>query len=185
MTSGRAGGHRTGIRMSIQPATDTYRIVELATVTPDRASFAPYGQLILPSEDGTPFGPDDAVLDFSRGTPRFYIMRLHHRSMVVTQITRHARVTQCLAAAGTYPWFIALAPAGAGDEPDLAAIRGFRIPPGVAIKLHPGTWHAGPFFVPASMNFFNLELADTNETDHHNAYLADRNGVAFRLLTDA
>ena len=31
------------------------------------------------------------------------------------------------------------------------------------------------------MNFFNLELADTNETDHQNAEFAARHGIALRL----
>lgn len=165
--------------------TETLKILDLPTIVPDRESFAPYGQLILPGEDGVPFGSDDAVLDFSQGTPRFYIMRLDHRGMVVKQITRHAKVTQCLATAGAEPWFIALAPATTGDEPDLDAIKGWCIQPGTAIKLHAGTWHAGPFFQAATMNFFNLELADTNETDHHNAYFAKQHGTALRLQAPA
>ena len=161
-----------------------YTVHDLPTLVPDAASFAPFGQLILPGEDGAPFGPEDAVLDLSQGTPRFYIMRLHHRGMVVTQITRHRRVTQCLASASGEPWFIALAPPseGSADEPALGAIRGFRIPAGTGIKLHAGTWHAGPFFAAPTLDFFNLELSDTNETDHQNAYLAKVHGVALRLV---
>ena len=42
-----------------------------------------------------------------------------------------------------------------------------RIPPGVFIKLHQATWHAGPFFSEAQhMEFYNLELSDTNIADH-------------------
>ena len=62
-------------------------------------------------------------------------------------------------------------------------ITAFRIPPGTFIKLHPATWHAGPLFEAsacvvkgkegcegagrAEMNFANLELADTNVSDHN------------------
>ncbi len=43
-----------------------------------------------------------------------------------------------------------------------------RIPPGVFVKLHEATWHAGPFFSDRQhMDFYNLELADTNIVDHH------------------
>ena len=43
-----------------------------------------------------------------------------------------------------------------------------RVPPGVFIKLHQATWHAGPFFSEGKhMDFYNLELADTNVADHH------------------
>ena len=35
------------------------------------------------------------------------------------------------------------------------------------IKLHQATWHAGPFFLEAQhMDFYNLELSDTNIADH-------------------
>lgn len=30
------------------------------------------------------------------------------------------------------------------------------------LKLNAGTWHAGPLFTQPVMDFFNLELADTN-----------------------
>lgn len=30
------------------------------------------------------------------------------------------------------------------------------------LKLNAGTWHAGPLFTEPFMDFFNLELADTN-----------------------
>jgi ureidoglycolate hydrolase len=160
-------------------------IHDMPTVAATRENFAIYGTLIEPAEDGAPFGPGDAMLDLSKGTPRFYIMALTFRGMVVKQITRHRRVTQCLATAGDAPWMIALAPPrdieNPEAEPEIAEIKGFTIKPGTAIKLHAGTWHAGPFFETETMNFFNLELADTNETDHQNCYLARERGVALRF----
>ena len=41
-----------------------------------------------------------------------------------------------------------------------------RIEAGEGIKLHLGTWHAGPLFDADSASFFNLELSDTNQNDH-------------------
>jgi ureidoglycolate lyase len=55
------------------------------------------------------------------------------------------------------------------------------VPGSVAVKLHRGTWHAGPFFEGEDISFLNLELSDTNETDHQNSYLADRFGFALRF----
>lgn len=52
-------------------------------------------------------------------------------------------------------------------------IRLFRIPAGVILKLHPGTWHAGPYFPEAKALFFNLELADTNNHDFTEVTLAE------------
>ena len=41
-----------------------------------------------------------------------------------------------------------------------------RIEAGEGVKLHLGTWHAGPLFAADSASFFNLELSDTNQNDH-------------------
>lgn len=39
----------------------------------------------------------------------------------------------------------------------------FRVPHGTFIKMHEATWHAGPLFEGAEyLDFYNLELADTN-----------------------
>jgi ureidoglycolate lyase len=149
------------------------------------ACFAPFGDVIEARPDGTRFGPDDARLDLSLGTPRFYVMRLPRRGLTFDRITRHRRVTQCLAAVGGQPWYIAVAPPDdlteAQAEPAREAIVGFRIPGDVAIKLNVGTWHAGPLFEDDEMCFFNLELSDTNEGDHQSSLLAQRFGAPFAL----
>jgi ureidoglycolate lyase len=150
-----------------------------------REAFAPFGDLIVPLKDGVPFGPDDAKLDLAGGIPRLYIMRLPCRGLVVRQITRHRRVTQCLAAMGGKSWLMAVAPPEELDsltaEPALADIVGFLVPGTVAVKLHRGTWHAGPFFEDDEISFLNLELSDTNEVDHQNSNLLERFGCALRF----
>lgn len=148
-------------------------------------AMAPYGTLITPGEDGTPFGADDAVLDLGRGTPRLYIMRLTHKPLLVRGITRHSRVTQCLAAMGGKDWFVCLAApadADAPEQPDPARIACFRIGGGVALALKRGTWHAGPFFTEPSVDFLNLELSDTNETDHHMVRLDQVFGTVIEIV---
>lgn len=40
-------------------------------------SFAEYGQVIEASSDGDLFGPNDAQLDLSRGTPRYSLSDLY------------------------------------------------------------------------------------------------------------
>ena len=159
------------------------RALRAREATPE--AIAPYGTLIEPGEDGTPFGPADAVLDLGRGTPRLYIMRLTERSMRVTGITRHAAVTQCLAAMKGEDWFIALAAPGDADDPrampDPAEIEAFRIPGDKALALHRGTWHAGPYFTALAVDFLNLELSDTNVTDHHTVRLDRQFAVAFDI----
>lgn len=71
---------------------------------------------------------------------------------------------------GTKDWFLAVAKPTFSVEsyPTLDDLVAFRIPPGVSIKLEAGTWHAGPLFDDDDhMDFFNLELSDTNVVDHN------------------
>lgn len=129
-------------------------------------TFFPYGQLITPSEDGKLFDELDAQLDLNQGIPRFYLMRLHYRVRRFHQITCHLRCTQCLGSLGGKDWFIAVCPPSQSPQPDLDKMSVFQIPGDRFIKLEKGTWHAGPYFDESVMDFYNLELSDTNVTDH-------------------
>jgi ureidoglycolate hydrolase len=160
------------------------RDLPVAALTPD--AFAPYGTVIPPMEDGTAFGPWDAALQLGAGIPRFYTMRLPNRGLTINRITRHRQVTQVLGSAGGQSWLLAVAPPPAEDladaAPALADIKAFRVPADTAIMLLRGTWHAGPLFEMPEASFFNLELSDTNVTDHWSCDLRSRYGVALRLL---
>lgn len=150
----------------------THLAIEPVTAT----EFARFGTVIPPKAAG-PFGPDDADLALGRGIPRFSTMRIPGRGYEVRSITRHRRVTQVLASAGGHDWVLAVAPPDGVDDPearpDAEAIRAFRIPGDTAVMLAVGTWHAGPLFEGEARSFFNLELSDTNETDHHTQPLPD------------
>lgn len=52
------------------------------------------------------FDAEDAQLDLSNGTPRFYIMRLpaKEQGLAFTQITHHKEVTQCLGSLTPEAW---------------------------------------------------------------------------------
>lgn len=155
----------------------------LAVAPITAAAFAPFGKLVQPMPDGAPAGDVDQALDLSGGRPRFYIMALDHRALTVSRITRHTQATQVLASVGGGEWLLAVAPPGEAAEPDPAAIRAFRIPGDVAVLLARGTWHAGPYFEPPQMSFFNLELEDTNVVDHDTCDLAARFGRSFVFQT--
>ena len=127
-------------------------------------AFRPYGQLITPAQNGRT-DAENAQLNLQNGTPRFYIMRLTKRGRRFHQITRHVRCTQCLGSLGGKEWLIAVAPPSQ-TEPAIEKIAAFRIPGSCFIKLDVGTWHAGPYFDHDTVDFYNLELSDTNEVDH-------------------
>ncbi|MFP4132528.1 MAG: ureidoglycolate lyase [Halothece sp.] len=142
----------------------TLKTLKIEDIT--RENFAPYGELVLPSRDGKPFDETDAKLDLSLGTPRFYIMQLTQRGKQFHQITRHQLCTQCLGALEGKSWLVAVAPPSDSSKPDVSQLKAFHIPGNCFIKLHKGTWHAGPYFEEEMINFYNLELSDTNEVDH-------------------
>ncbi|MEA5452329.1 ureidoglycolate lyase [Leptolyngbya sp. CCNP1308] len=145
-------------------------------------NFAAFGQVIFPRADGAVFGPSDAQLQLDRGIPRFYIMTLMNRGTRFRAITRHQRCTQCLGALEGKDWFMAVAPPSAADQPDPSQIRAFYIPGNGFIKLEVGTWHAGPYFCHPTVNFYNLELSDTNITDHQTCLLAQDFGLEFEIV---
>ncbi|MBD0300781.1 MAG: ureidoglycolate lyase, partial [Tolypothrix sp. T3-bin4] len=95
------------------------------------------------------------------------IMRLEKRGQKFHKITRHLQCTQCLGSLSGKDWLIAVCPPNNDvNEPALEEIAAFRIPGNCFIKLHEGTWHAGPYFDHEAVDFYNLELADTNVLDH-------------------
>ncbi len=159
--------------------TLTQRTLTAEPITAE--AFAPFGQVIFPSQDGGPFGPTDAQLVLDQGIPRFYLMTLTRSGTEFHTITRHRRCTQCLGALADKDWLMAVAPPGEADQPDLAALRAFHIPGHCFIKLEVGTWHAGPYFTHPSVTFYNLELSDTNLTDHQTCNLAQTFGLSFTL----
>lgn len=127
-------------------------------------NIAPYGKLLEPGEDGTPFGDLDATLKLTQGIPRLYIMTLHARPLRITHITRHQLVTQCLASMQGLDWIMLMAPPD--ERPDPECIRALRFSGTQALAMHVGTWHAGPLLLQPACHFLNLELSDTNTVDH-------------------
>ena len=147
------------------------RAAVLQTRRPHESRFSSCGTLLLPQDDPSPFGSQDAELHFDAdGHPRFSLMRLRRRPPVLAALTSHQPVRQCLGSADAQAWWLAVAPPGppradgsiASDQVLLVKLLA-----GEGVKLHPGTWHAGPFLNTSSALFFNLELRTTNEDDHN------------------
>ena len=140
-------------------------------------AFRPYGQLINPIDDHVAFSKNDAQLDLSQGTPRFYIMRLVHKGKKFNRITHHRQCTQCLGSLGDKDWFMVVAPPTDESKPDINQMRAFRISGNCFIRLDAGTWHAGPYFDHEFVDFYNLELSDTNIVDHWNYDFSEQDNI--------
>lgn len=167
---------RSPSQASEPSATEPQRL-EIESLTAE--SFAPYGQVVEPQPDGVLFGVPDAQLDLAAGQPRFYLMRLQQRGLRFDRITRHQRCTQCLGALGGQSWLLAVAPPSVGAQPEMALLKAFEIPGDRFIKLHLGTWHAGPYFEAEQVDFYNLELSDTNEVDHETFCFEEHGPLVF------
>lgn len=114
---------------------------------------------------------------------RFYIMRLPRRGLKFHRITFHEQVSQCLGLLNPGHWYMVVSKPSESVQnyPRTEDLVAFRIPHGCFIKMEPGTWHAGPLFADDEhLDFYNLELADTNVTDH-NTHEYSKEGVEYEL----
>ncbi|KAL9995723.1 putative rmlC-like cupin domain superfamily, ureidoglycolate lyase domain superfamily [Helianthus debilis subsp. tardiflorus] len=175
-------------------------VVKLKPIEATPETFKDFGQVVQASPDGDQFGPHDAQLDLSQGTPRFYIMHLQDRDLKFSKITHHASVTQCLGSISGDVWYLGVAKASIVDPnadekkgenvlqsnsghlfkpPAVDSVRVFKISGPKFLKLNRGTWHAGPLFKPNSMDFYNLELSNTNVVDHTSHDFEKENATVF------
>jgi ureidoglycolate hydrolase len=167
---------------------DQVRWLPINELTPD--AFALFGQMMAPISVGGQAAPagnhkvtskSEANLVLENGVPRLWVMELPKVGLSFFRMARHRRVTQCLGSLEGKDWFIAVAPpsdlANDNSRPKLDDITAFRIRPGYSIKLHVGTWHAGPHYPDDKALFFNLEHMNTNAIDNNVAEL----GCVFRF----
>ena len=162
-------------------ALSTIQELPSQLITPE--NFQPYGQVIYASKDGKNFDQEDAQLNLQNGIPRFYIMRLQKNGRKFHQITRHIKCTQCLGSLDGKDWLMAVCPPNNEmNEPLLSKLTAFRIPGSCFIKLSVGTWHAGPYFDHEFVDFYNLELSDTNMVDHFSYNFLKSDNLAFEII---
>lgn len=153
-----------------QTASHLIRVLDL-----NQENFAPFGQVINPRRvagqwivpDHNPgTSQDEAQLTLHQGIPRLWIMHLKDIPLTFENMARHMKVTQCLGSLCGTEWFFAVAaPTGGDARPELADLVGFRIPGDRIVKLHIGTWHAGPHFRESEAKFINLENMNTRRED--------------------
>jgi ureidoglycolate hydrolase len=145
-------------------------------------SFAPYGDIIKPRTSGEQFDRTNSYdpakeqthvkLVMNNGEPILRIMHQRLRGLAFSKMARHLRVSQCLGSLQGKDWYMAVAAPTSGDSrPRIEDIAAFRIPGDRIIKLHIGTWHAGPHFKHQECLFLNLENEDTNTRDFQDVVL--------------
>ncbi|KAJ1424886.1 Ureidoglycolate lyase domain superfamily [Sesbania bispinosa] len=182
---------------------DEAKAVRVKPIEATPSTFKHFGQVIEASPDGHDFGPHDAQLDLSQGIPRFYIMHLENRPLKFSNITHHASVTQCLGSIGGHDWYLGVAKPSIVDSneikddtgknivqsrcghlyvpPAIEDVQVFKVSGSKFLKLNRGTWHAGPLFKADAMDFYNLELSNTNVIDHTTHNFKKDNGVVFSI----
>lgn len=121
------------------------------------------------------------ALSYTIGT-RLYIMQLQDQALKFSSITHHTSVTQCLGSIGGGVWYLGVSKSSIVDPnveykgenvlqsrsghlfvpPAIDSVQVCKITGPKFLKLNRGTWHAGPLFKPKTMDFYNLELSDTN-----------------------
>jgi ureidoglycolate hydrolase len=140
-------------------------------------AFAPFGDIIKPRRSGDqgdrayayrPGQEKNHVELVASNEPMIRIMHQFKRGLEFNIVARHLRVSQCLGSLQGKEWFIAVAKPDAAFEdghPRLDRISAFRIPGDRLIKIHTGTWHAGPHFTHDECMFVSFENVDTNTRD--------------------
>lgn len=144
-------------------------------------NFHQYGQVIFPTSDGKHFDLESAQLSLT-GIPHFYILHLIKVGIKFHNFARHVKSTQCLGSLNGKEWFIAVAPPSHPEQIDLEQIAVFRISGNCFIKLDLGTWHAGPLFEDEFIDFYNLELHDTNINDYEVCNLRKLYNLNFEII---
>jgi len=111
-------------------------------------------------------------------------MNLENCPLKFSNISHHASVTQCLGSIAGNVWYLGVAKPSIVDSNEIKDDLGktvvksrsghFYVPPAIEdvqvfkvsgskfLKLNRGTWHAGPLFKSDTMDFYNLELSNTN-----------------------
>jgi len=172
----------------------------------DRASFAPFGDVLAPSQHGIDNNTlldggharmsdpvpaarraDFDVLDYwgdiatiSRDTMRLGYLRTRKRPLTVSWFERHLKGTQSFVPLGGADSVICLAPASP-HLPDPAAVRAFRLDGRAGINLHPGTWHWTPFPVAEAADFVILVREAVVDDDLHFVDIEARLGLRIEI----
>lgn len=185
--------------------TSSYSVLDLPVVDATAETVAPFGCLIsddvssdldIPYYRGRVIEGGDIGFHY-RGRAALRTAKiLPQQAAQVAWLERHLALTQLFVGLGSSPFIMVLAPPNhaTGDSlPDLAAARALRFPGGIALLLHPGTWHDFPIAVstPVALLIANSEEVvnalhtagrprELDEGDVYKISLPDRFGVTLQ-----
>lgn len=118
------------------------------------AAFAPYGRIVaVPGEAAPRSGPGwECWYGFQTldcpSPLHFGAVVTRAREIVVDEMERHVHTFELLYPHGhalIQPLALPLAMDDPAAQPDAATVKAFRIPVGMGIIMHPGTWHSAAF----------------------------------------
>lgn len=109
--------------------------------------FAPFGEVLVQPEGGPVFKGIQASTWPTRfacvDDVQLMYVRFGWQEPQFTKFERHRGITQTFVALMPRRFVMVVAPpVAAGDWPDIDAVRAFLIPPGAAVIIGDGVWHA-------------------------------------------
>jgi len=151
------------------------KVIVLPVEEASAGALAPFGDLI-----GRASGAKAVSVDFYQGAvtmrspARFAcdhpvevtLASVDPRPGEVRYMERHAQHTQAFLPLGGKPFVAVMAPPGAGDLPDLTAVRAFRFDGSAGFAMHRGTWHEFPFAVEEGTDIVVLLSSQTGYDLH-------------------
>lgn len=121
----------------------------VTVLTPDSASFAPFGRVVMLDSGAFPDlvfteGPEWADVytrtALTRENPNLGMTSAPGMPFTSTVMEQHANVEEALLPAGS-AIVLAVAEAIDGEAPRAEDVRAFVVAPGTAVILNPGVWH--------------------------------------------
>lgn len=147
------------VRLKVQPMT--------------RESFAPFGVLI--DSRGS------VDIDLGQGTPCLTGATSERRPFKFEFMARHKRTMQVFSPLALSQAVIAVAPACAGDKPEIEKVRAFLVDGRLPYAYHKGTWHTPPFPVGEWYSYLVVDRSGTLDDDWELVDLKATHHCAFEI----
>jgi ureidoglycolate lyase len=143
-------------------------VVKLEPVTAE--AFAPFGELLPQPEVGQPrFELIEELQNLrATGKPRLSLAAIAPAKplpFVAVEMERHVYSSQAFVPYDCKSYLVLVAPHGAGDLPDLSAVRAFRVPGDVGVNYRADTWHHPVTAFDGPARFVVLTFVDGTATD--------------------